>query len=190
MNDNNEQPFSQSKATLLANFLSSEQAGEESLGYIAAHGFLTAIAICPENIDSEEWVTALFGGSPTYQDANEEQSILNLLNDLLDSQEKQLESGEIIGFPLNEEGDHEAELQEWCIGFVEALFLKEEIWFSGKEDEVIAELTLPVMALSGLFEEELEELIENEAQYESLIEQLPETLTDLYLFYRSPPEAK
>jgi uncharacterized protein len=188
MNDNNEQSFSQKKTTLLANFLSSEQAGEESLAYIAAHGFLTAIAICPETIGSEEWMPALFGGSPIYQDVSEEQNILKLLNELLDSQKKQLESGEIIDFPLNEEGDHEAELQNWCIGFVEALFLKEEIWFSGKEDEIIAELTLPVMALSGLFEEELEELIENEAQYESLIEQLPETLTDLYLLYRSPPE--
>ncbi len=190
MTQNNEQSFSKNKAELLSNFLSSERAGEESLDYISAHGFLTALAICPEKIDSNDWIPSLFGGSPAYQDELEKQSVLELLAELLESQEKSLESGELIELPLSSDGDHEAELQTWCIGFVEAFFIKEEAWFSNKTEEVIAELTLPTMALSGLFEEELEELIENEEQYESLVEQLPETLTDLYLLYRSPPETK
>ncbi len=179
--------FSQEKIDHLTLFLCPERAGEESLDYIGAHGFLTALAICPETVAINEWLPTLFGDSPTYQDDSEAEAILNLLSELKKKLQQALESGELIEPPLSLEGDHEEDIQSWCSGFVEALFLREEVWFTGKE-EVVAELTLPVMALSGLVEEELEELIEDDAQYESLIEQLPETLTDLYLLYRSPPE--
>jgi uncharacterized protein len=179
--------FSQDKRDCLTHFLTPEHAGEESLDYIGAHGFLTALAICPHAIPADEWLSVLFGGSPTYKDDAEEKAIPALLAELKVSQGKILESGALIELPLSPEGDHEAEIQSWSSGFVEALFLREKAWFLDKE-EVVAELTLPVMALSGLIEEELEELIEDEEQYEVLIEQLPETLTDLYLLYRSPPE--
>ena len=188
MTENNKQSFSNDKIALLSRFFSSGRAGEEPLDYISTHGFLTALAICPEKISSTEWLPALFDGIPDYQDDTEAQTILSLLRELIESQEKALESDALIEFPFTSNGDHEAELQNWCIGFVEAFFIKEEAWFSNKEESIIAELTLPVMALSGLFEEQLEELIEDEEQYESLLEQLPETLTDLYLLYRSPPE--
>lgn len=188
MTKTSELPLSKNETTLLTQFLSSERAGEEPLDYIATHGFLTALAICPVKVDSDEWLSALFSASPGYRDDTEAHTIQNLLSTLLTSLQKRLESGELIKCPFTSGGDHEAELQNWCTGFVEAFFINEESWFSNREEEVVAELTLPVMALSGLFEEELDELIEDETRYESLIEQLPETLTDLYLFYHACPE--
>ena len=47
-------------------FLDADDLHEEALDYMAAHGYLTALAICTEQVPAREWIDALFGkeGSP------------------------------------------------------------------------------------------------------------------------------
>lgn len=48
---------------------------------------------------------------------------------------------------LGDEPD-DSDLRGWCIGFMEGVFLREEVWFEQAEEEV-SELLLPIMVGSA-----------------------------------------
>lgn len=187
MNITNKQSSTDKNHQPLSDFLESERAGEEALDFIGVHGFLTAIVICPEKVDSNEWLQALFYGRPNYLDKKEETTITQLLIQLVKEIEINLSSGELLTLPCATDTGENPSLQSWCLGFIEALYLREAVWFKSNE-EVIAELTLPVMTLSGVIEHEFSEISDNNNMMIEFSQQLPETLTDLYLLYRSPPK--
>ena len=72
---------------------------------------------------------------------------------------------------------------------MEGVFLREAAWFENAEDEV-SELLLPIMVGSGLFEEqpEFDEIAADRDLVDSMIEQIPEVLTALYLLFQAPEE--
>ena len=73
----------------------------------------------------------------------------------------------------------------WCVGFMEGFFYQEETWF-GKGEDIAAELLLPIMALSGLFDsDEFQEIRRNEKILSQFEEIMPEQLVDIFLFYHS-----
>lgn len=183
----NGQPPTNKNNQLLSDFLESERAGEEALDFIGTHGFLTALVICPENIDSSEWLSALFYGCPNYHDKKEERTITELLMQLRKEIEFNLSSGERLTLPCSTDNGKTPPLQTWCLGFIEAFYLREAAWFD-YDEETVAELTLPAMILSGIIESEFSEISDDDNLMIELSQQLPETLTDLYLLYRSPPE--
>lgn len=172
----------------LINFLDSERAGENTLDYAGTHGFLTALAICPVEIPEAEWLPIIFEGEPDFKNNKEQTEIFELLEKFKQVIEQTLACGDRLSIPLEAE-QFEASLNNWCSGFMEALFLREKEWFH-EQEEVIAELTLPIMTLSGLFEEELGVLTDDDKQLSSLLQELPETLIDLYLFFRATPDQK
>jgi len=46
--------------TRLQVFLDADELHEEALDYVAAHGYLTALSICAEDVPEREWIDALF----------------------------------------------------------------------------------------------------------------------------------
>ncbi|MCK9236610.1 MAG: UPF0149 family protein, partial [Thiopseudomonas sp.] len=56
-------------------FLDSDELYEEALDYVAAHGYLTALAICPETVLENEWMTELFAEPPVYKDQAQQDDI-------------------------------------------------------------------------------------------------------------------
>ena len=56
-------------------FLDADDLHEEALDYVAAHGYLTALSICPEKIESREWIDALFSEPPHYRSDEERDDI-------------------------------------------------------------------------------------------------------------------
>lgn len=72
---------------------------------------------------------------------------------------------------------------------MEGVFLREDIWFEDDEDEV-SELLLPVMVGSGLFDEQPDfaEIAGNDALVASMLAQIPEVLTTLFLLLQAPEE--
>ena len=83
----------------------------------------------------------------------------------------------------------ESDLRGWCIGFMEGVFMREEVWFEDSEEEV-SELLLPIMVGSGLFDEqpEFSDIAADRDLVEEMVAQIPEILTALYLICHAPEE--
>lgn len=178
--------------TRLQDFLDADDLHEEALDYVAAHGYLTALSICPEAVPEREWIDALFAETPRYRDEAQRQDIEDALVQLKARIGQQLASDEDMELPceldLGDDPD-DSDLRGWCIGFMEGVFLREAAWFENAEDEV-SELLLPIMVGSGLFDEqpEFDEIAADRALVDSMIEQIPEVLTALYLLFQAPEE--
>ncbi|WP_444678379.1 YecA/YgfB family protein [Halomonas sp. E19] len=177
----------------LDEFLDSESVDPDALDLIAAHGFLVALAVAPREHDAATWVAELFHGEPTFADDAERGEILGLLEKLRVNAIDTLEQGGLpeLPFDLTLEGlpAEETPVGDWCAGFMEGVFLDEDAWFA-QDEETVATLLLPFMALSGLFDDEpdMAEMVADGARLESLVAQLPDLVLDLYLHYRVPPE--
>lgn len=189
------QPLDDLELETLEDFLESEQVHEECQNFVMAHGFLTALSICPAEHPPRNWLEILFEQAPTFNDKNQETKITTLLNRLFLDIQKELESEDEFIVPcelaLAESADELSELQEWASGFMEGVFLTERFWFETDKEDVVAELLLPFMVASDLFEdEEVSQIKSNQKLTQSCIEQIPEVVTDLYLTLRTEPEKK
>ncbi|WP_104202744.1 YecA family protein [Billgrantia saliphila] len=177
----------------LDEFLDSECVDPDALDLISAHGFLVALAVAPRELEAATWVAELFHGEPEFADDTERSEILALLEKLRRNAIDTLEQGGLpeLPFELTLDGlpAEETPIGDWCAGFMEGVFLDEAAWFE-QDEENVATLLLPFMALSGLFDDEpdMAELAADTARMESLVSQLPELVLDLYLHYRVPPE--
>lgn len=183
--------FSEQQARLRA-FLDADDLYEEALDYVATHGYLTALSICPDLVEEEEWILELFGQEPEYQDTAEQEEITEALRQLKAQIARQLASDEDFEFPCEFDlGDEPADsdIRAWCIGFMEGVFLREDIWFEDDEEEV-SELLLPVMVGSGLFDEQPDfaEIANDEELVASMLVQIPDILTTLFLLLQAPEE--
>ncbi len=173
-------------------FLDADELHEEALDFIAAHGYLTALCICPEYVPESEWIDALFAEPPHYRDAIERDTIETTLAQLKAHIGCQLASDEDMELPCELDlGDipDESDLRGWCIGFMEGVFLREAVWFEEAEEEV-SELLLPIMIGSGLFDDQPEflDIINDPNLVDEMIAQIPELLTALYLTCQAPEE--
>ncbi|MCE8016407.1 YecA family protein [Halomonas sp. MCCC 1A17488] len=177
----------------LDEFLDSERVDPDALDLISAHGFLVALAVAPREIEAAAWVAELFHGEPSFTDDAERSEILGLLEKLRGNAIDTLEQGGLpeLPFELTLDGSvpEETPIGDWCAGFMEGVFLDEAAWFE-QDEETVATLLLPFMALSGLFDDEpdMADMTADTARLESLAAQLPDLVLDLYLHYRVPPE--
>ena len=70
----------------------------------------------------------------------------------------------------------ENELTDWCVGFMEGMLSNEEAWYEKDEDSII-ELTLPMVTISGLVEdEELDKLRANRKLLQQLAREIHKIL--------------
>ena len=161
-------------------FLDADDLHEEALDYVAAHGYLTALCICPDQVQEREWIDALFAEPPHYRSDIEREEVEITLQLLKAHIARQLAS--------DDEPD-DSDLRGGCIGFMEGVFLREAVWFEDAEDEV-SELLLPIMVASGLFDEQPEfaEIARDRQLVDTMVEQIPELLTALFLLCQAPEE--
>ncbi|AWM79529.1 YecA family protein [Gammaproteobacteria bacterium ESL0073] len=165
---------------------------EEMMTYVQACGYLTALCISPETIPDQEWLAILFGENPQFQSDEQRQEIENALIGLKAQISRELSSEEELTIPCElDPGEdlEDSEINGWCMGFMEGVFLNEEVWFSKGEDEV-SELLLPIMVGSTLFEEQPEfaEISQDTDLIADMLERIPELLTALYLLCNAPDE--
>ncbi|MFZ6046683.1 UPF0149 family protein [Pseudomonas sp. CR3202] len=173
-------------------FLDADDLHEEALDYVAAHGYLTALSICPNQVPEREWIDALFAEPPHYRSDAEREEIEATLLALKAHIARQLASDDDPELPcdldLGDDPD-DSDLRGWCIGFMEGVFLREETWFEDAEEEV-SELLLPIMVGSGLFDEQPEfaDIAKDRNLVDEMVEQIPELLTALFLLCNAPEE--
>lgn len=189
------QPLDDLELEELENFLDSDAVHEDCQNFVMAHGFLTALAICPNSPQPSRWLPIVFEETPDFTSETEQKHIENLLIRLLGDIQKELESEEDFLVPceivVSSDPNELSELEEWSSGFMEGVFFTERSWFETEKEAEIAELLLPFMVASGLFEdEEVQQIRDSEKLTQSCIEQIPQLVTDMFLVLRTEPEKK
>lgn len=173
---------------LLEEFFASDSLHDEAMDFESVHGFLTAQAIAPIKMAKDQWWPLLVVESPASLDEASLAALQNDLNRLARDLAHQLYHDQKLWLPcslsLQPDPDDSA-LRSWACGFMEGVFIDEDSWF--RADETTAgELLSPIMLASGLFDEETDpELLQDQAFIEASCKQIPESLSDLYLFYQA-----
>ncbi|WP_111859871.1 YecA family protein [Acinetobacter sp. CFCC 10889] len=164
----------------LSDYLDGDQ-NEYGLDFAATHGFLCAIAVGPK---FDRWLDELFESN---QDKAPKEIIAQIKLWLEDIRQK-LSNEEGVEFPFEiEEADVESSLGDWSVGFVDAMFLNEEAWFSPEYEEQVVDLTLPMMVFSGVDDEDpqMESFRRNGQLMDEIAEEIPDNLNEIYLMFHS-----
>lgn len=176
----------------LEEFLYSDQVSEDSLDLIGAHGLFCALNISPNPLDEADLNTLLFDTEPKWQSDEQKQKITNLLNRLYKEIGSNLYSDGEIELPCElsldpEEDDDISPLAWWSQAFMEGVFTQEEDWFNKNTEQDVAEMLLPVMVASDLFDEDdINKIRNDEKLCAEMCAQIPELLIDLYLYFHAP----
>ncbi len=184
-------PLDETEIDELENFIFSAAVSDESLDYLGIHGLLTALAVSPAEVPMDEWLEVIFDGVPGYSDEAQQQRIQSLLQREYLALCEELNNEEAPELPCDLTLDDEEEmLTVWSQGFMEGVFLRESDWFS-KNEEQVAELMLPIMLASELFDDPgFADIRNNEKLCEQLCGEIPDLITDLYLHFRVPEDNK
>ena len=170
---------------ILQQFLESDKV-DGALDITETHGYLCSLAVGPVQLDEKEWLEFIFDTTPRFNDQEEENQVKSLLVKLYLAINTELSSGLrlIIPCKLSLHPDPDlAPIRAWACGFMEGMLTFEDQWFERDED-VIAELTLPLLLASGLTEDkEIQELQKDKSLCDSLCREIPEILTDIFLFF-------
>lgn len=174
----------------LANFLDGE-ANEHGLDFTATHGFLTALTIGPRGQLDDQALAELFDGQAPHADAQASAELIADLKAWQKSIHAALYHGVRIELPCALEVDttQDTDLNAWCAGFMEALFVDEERWYAEDEDDV-ADMTMPMLVLSDLVEDDdLQRLRRDRKMINSMAREIPELITTIYLYFHAPEAA-
>lgn len=176
----------------LDEFLSGDLVGDEAMDIISAHGFITALAVSPVLLGSEEWLPTVLDRESSALDSDDFRPACELLLKMRKSIDSALYHSTDLGIPCPLEVETDREmwcLRIWCLGFMEGHFRNEKAWFD-RNEETVAGLIFPIAAISGLFDEDddFKQLGRNVKLLENLCEQVPEVATDLYLYFHAPQE--
>lgn len=169
----------------LEELLFSDTLAEDTLDYFGLHGLISATVVGPEPIDNETLSDLVFADQKASISQEQLNHFVYCVNAVSAELQENLNEGIDISLPYENEDEFEACLESWCIGFMEGFFHNEKAWF-GDDEEVTAELLLPIMALSGLFDsEEFDAIEKNEKLMTQFASIIGDQLTDIYLFYHA-----
>lgn len=173
----------------LEDFLDSDN-NENGLDFLGAHGFLTALTVGPRGTLDRSALSAFFEDAEPCADG----TLANTLRHHLQAWQKSIHAVLYHGArlelpcPLVADVNEANELSDWCVGFMEGLFLDEDKWYAKDEDD-IADLTLPMMVLSDLIDDpDLQVLRRDRKLLAEMTAQIPELITEIYLLFHAPTQ--
>lgn len=157
---------------------------DDTMDFFGLHGLVSAMIVGPESVSRETLYGIIFGDAVNQLDDAAKSHIDHCCKVIEQDFKEHLLAEEAIELPYAEEDEHYEEcLENWCIGFMEGFFHNEKAW-SQRGEDAVAELLIPIMTLSGLFDsEDFQEILRNDALLQQFDEAIPELLTDIYLFY-------
>lgn len=152
----------------LDTFLSSERTADNCMQISDLDGFLTAIAVGPARIPSEEWLGVVWGDdAPAFASFEEKQRIVGAIlaryNEIVAAAAGEPEDVAPI---LWEDPDGNLVADDWAFGFMEGVALRSEAWaplFHSEEDQSII---APIAILLG----ELDDQVASDDDAEALDE--------------------
>ncbi len=153
-----------------------DEADDDCLDFIGAHGFLSALAVEPSPPPSAVWLPVLLGESAPPKD------VPPLLERWLTCMCQQRYHDDPLVLPCALDPQDEA-LANWCSGFMEVVFWHEDLWHDNAEAELV-ELTLPMLTFSGLIDDpELLRLRRDRRISRQMAERIPDVISEIYLFF-------
>lgn len=169
----------------LEDILFAEPWGDEALDFFGLHGVVCASVVGPVSLDTREiFRLATTAEEPPGGEVPEVFSrvVEQLSRDMAHS----LDMGQPLELPEPEDGDPMNALENWCAGFVDTFLEHEDEWLTAGEQET-ADLMVPMLTLSGLFDDEdFQKARNSEKLANQMAEAIPDSLTDLYLLFHAP----
>ncbi len=174
--------LSNSDIEQLEDILFAEPWGDEALDFFGLHGLVCASVVGPVKLNADD-VFALATG---ISDGTETPEVFrSAVEQLTREMTKALDLGQALELPEPEDGDPMNALENWCAGFVDSFLEHEDAWLEVDEKET-ADLLVPMLTLSGLFEDEdFQKVRNNEKLSRQMAEAIPDSLTDLYLLFHA-----
>ncbi|MGB0965257.1 MAG: YecA family protein [Litorivicinus sp.] len=149
---------------------------EEALDFPGLHGYVCANLSSPTPWDDLRVATEAWGETPP-------EDMVDIAKSLATRLDERLSAGDTpwIPAPLEAPTEDFHPLQEWAVGYLERVFADDGAWFEGHDDSV-AQALVPLMVLSGLFEEEpdMAELMADTPNVERMAKDVPDLVVDLY----------
>jgi len=174
----------------LEDLLTLPELEEDALDYMGCLGALAAFVITPKEIDintiTEHVLDETIDELGDNQLAELKEALSLIEKDIL----AQFEGEEDIVLPWMEDEDDEDALIAWAAGFVEVVFEHESLWLNPKFEEDATQLMMPIIAISGILEEETEDIMDNDELLNQWLEEIPDLLVDLFLLFRVVDEKK
>lgn len=173
----------------LTSYLNSEIVPEGSLDFVACHGFLTAMAVYDDIFVAKEVLPVITDTQPEFESSAQKKAVHTALEDLFTHINRGLYLGGELSLPMTLSPpilSQTNDLSDWCFGFMEAVAVFEDDWFSSPSlTDPIAELILPIVIFSEPhIDPELAHLVKNDNARKQLAEEIPENLQQLYLLFR------
>ena len=180
--------ITQTQLDWLYDYLDSDEHDEDVLEFYGYHGLLTACAIIPVTPGWEEihsWIFDQPVNSSTETEQLRQFKQLTLL--LIDTIQDEITAEEQVSLPFDiTPRNISEEMESWCSGFMQAIFDTGE-QLESLDQEALSTLLLPFELGSRLFEQESEfqQIMKKPKLMEQILNQIPETLVDLYLLTHS-----
>ena len=161
-----DEPLSDKEFNELDAFLLSDRCGDDAMTMDALHGFLTALAIGPQEVPFTEWLPRVWGATPEdapqFKSDKEAQRITALIARFMNEVTMTFEVAPKEFEPLYVEhafeGDTLIDPEGWCWGFWEGVELRADAWNAVWDSEA-GPLMRPIYLL-GADEIEEDELAE------------------------------
>lgn len=168
----------------LSNMLDSDSLGDECLDFIELHGYVTASIISPVETEFSQLMDEILGEGNENLASGIRSILEEEIKSLYESISRELLASEPLELPceitIGEDDDNPSDLERWCMAFAEKHLMNEEEWFA-VDEAAVAELMLPIIAASGLFDEpEINTTRQDETLFISMLEHIPEVVIDLY----------
>lgn len=177
--------LSNSDIEALEDILFAEPWGDEAVDFFGLHGIVCASVVGPIALNVDEIFTLATGTERSPSDKTPEvfsSTVDRLARDMAQA----LDMGQTLELPEPEDGDPMNALENWCAGFVDTFLENEDAWLEVDEKEA-ADLLVPMLTLSGLFEDEDFQKVRNdEKMARQMSDAIPDSLTDLYLLFHAP----
>lgn len=171
----------------LITLLYSEETNPYGFDPVATHGFLTASIV---GKPLPNWLSVYFDG----HDKEVSDEVKTALSVWREEIYQTLKDEAPVEMPFDAD-DNEEDFSEdsdvvvWCIGFIEAMYGDERVdWFDDPDtEEDVAELTLPMVILSGMDEEseELNLMRQDIDMMAQLANSLESNVTELFLLFHT-----
>lgn len=169
----------------LEDILFAEPWGDDALDFFGLHGVVCASVVGPVALAPAD-LFRLATGVDSLPASGVPEAFSDCVAKLAEEMRSALDMGQPLELPEPEDGDPMNALENWCAGFVDTFLENEDQWLEINEEDT-ANLMVPMMTLSGLFEDEdFLKVRESDKLAKQMADAIPDSLTDLYLLFHAP----
>ncbi|WP_404361915.1 YecA family protein [Marinobacter sp.] len=178
--------LSNSEIESLEDILFADPWGEDALDFFGLHGAVCASVVGPVDL-TPDILFRLATGQNEVPASGVPSAFTSLVEKLQRDLAHHLDMGQALELPEPEDGDPMNALENWSAGFVETFLENEEAWLEEADEAETADLLVPMLTLSGLFDDEdFQKVRDSEKLSQQMAEAIPDSLTDLYLLFHAP----